>query len=97
MAEAEIMVALEAMKTSVMYLSSDLYEMSSFLRTQYIGQSFAVYGVALNECNEEYVRVHVGMNAMHDRCRYAEYDLSEVRNMLVLYCQQFAFAPTMVP
>lgn len=26
---------------------------------------------------------------------YAERDLTDVRNMLVLYCQQFAFAPKM--
>lgn len=37
-AEAEILVALEALKTAVLYLGSDISATTEFLRTQYLGE-----------------------------------------------------------
>ena len=36
--EAEILVALEALKTAELFLGSDIFDISEFLRTQYLGE-----------------------------------------------------------
>ena len=34
---------------------------------------------------------------LQEKCQYSQHDLDDNRQALVLYCQQFAFAPDMVP
>lgn len=90
------MVALEALKTSITFLNEDVYKLQKFIKNQYLGLKTTAYEVEIHETSVQFEKIIVDIRAIQDYCMYAEHDLFEARNMLVLYCQQFAFAPQMV-
>lgn len=96
--EAEMLVSLEALKESVMYLTYDIHEIDERIESQYkqIGnnhedafENMKTVGVFFGEIYSKLVKTA-------KKCQYSEHDLDETRDALVLYCQQFAFAPEMV-
>ena len=76
---------------------SDAYDIDTFLSGQYLGANYSVLSSSMSATDDDALSAIEKLHGVQDKCRYADHDISEVRNMLVLYCQQFAFAPTMVP
>ena len=85
-AEAEILVALEAMKVSIQFLSTDIWDISDFISHQYVGLSFHETDADVSVCEKHVGIIIDGIRAAQDKCMYTEHDLSDERNMLVLYC-----------
>ena len=96
--EAEMIVALEALKTYIHYIHHEIDEIMEH-------NAIAHHHIEDNA-------MHIADNAMHVRegldsglhrlehlqeaCYHTEMEIVDNRNALVLYCQQFAFAPEMV-
>ena len=62
-----------------------------------MGISYKSYEHDISLCHTELNNVLGLIDLALGKCRNCEKDLIENRNMLILYCQQFAFAPEMVP
>ena len=100
--QAEMLVALEAMKKeletitlSIANIETTIYGNSHDTFDNFdeidanmleVGQNRHTYGGLL-------VRVH----DLADKCRWFQSELYYNRDVLLLYCQQFAYAPEMVP
>ena len=97
-AEAEMLVALEALKTSVGYLRDDTHTLVGRIAANHasvgVGHDDAYADQAQNVATlyDSAAKVH----AAGDLCRLAASDLADHKNALILYCQQFAFAKDMV-
>ena len=96
--EAEILVALEALKTSVGYLRDDTRTLVGR-----VAASHAAVGVGHDDAYEDQASnvaalydAAAKVHAAGDLCRLAASDLDDHKAALILYCQQFAFAPEMV-
>ena len=98
-AEAEMLVALEALKTSVGYLRDDTHTLVGRIAANHasvgVGHDDAYADQAQNVASlyDSAAKVH----AAGDLCRLAASDLADHKNALILYCQQFAFGSEMVP
>lgn len=100
-AEADLLIALEALKNSVHDLEHDLHEIEHT-----IAHTSLVIGVNYQRIVENNLTLdHTidGVNAaigrleiLHDEVRHSEQAIEENRAALVLYCQQFAFTGEMV-
>ena len=99
--EAEMLVALEQLKGAVATISWDVEYLESWLEEQgYECDDVDGNNGELNddcETNEVCTRnVENALWLLTNACRNAQRDLDENKAALVLYCQQFAFAPDMV-
>ena len=93
--EAEILVTLEALKTSTRFMHEDTTDIKAFLSKQYLGVKSSKLDKDTAFVQSEMFRVMDYTEAARKKCIQCEHDLNEARNMLILYCQQFAFAPEM--
>lgn len=96
--EAEMLVALESLKESAMYLGYDLQELQDHIdyqRKQIGSNQDDIYEnmeALIKEFDSQLARI----SGLQDNCHYSQQSLDDNRAALVLYCQQFAFAPEMV-
>lgn len=91
------MIALEALKGAIMHMDVEIAEMTSFLQTQFLGAPTSDLEPDMLQSVNLMVSTLDLVGLAMDKCRNCEKDIIENRNMLILYCQQFAFAPIMVP
>mmetsp|Transcript_11042 Transcript_11042/g.13957 ORF Transcript_11042/g.13957 Transcript_11042/m.13957 type:complete len:143 (-) Transcript_11042:436-864(-) len=99
-AEADIMIALEAEKTDIVFIYKRLDELSNLIgiqRQRVVERAqLAQDNLNLQErAQHEYDNRNVRMQQLQDECGASERKQDEHRRMLVLYCQQFAFAAEM--
>jgi len=97
--EAEMLVALEALKESLSYAAYDVHDLGQSIQTQFeriSDNAMDIYenlAFATKTFGETETRVH----DLQDRCHHTQAELNDNKDTLILYCQQFAFAPEMVP
>ncbi len=96
--EAEMLVSLEALKESVMYLTYDIKEVDTRIANQYkaIGANHEDAYENMQKVGVYFGEIYQKLIESAQKCQYAEHDLEDNRHALELYCQQFAFAPEMV-
>lgn len=96
--EAEMLVALEAMKDAVHDLDRDIDQIDyrNHDQEQRIGAN-------QQDVWDNHQKVHESLDAVYHRvehlqetCQHTEYELEEAKDALILYCQQYAFASYMV-
>lgn len=97
--EADILVALEALKESVAYLfhdTQDLMEATHYQIDRIISNKEDARA-NMNEINNTLIpKAIVGLTGLQGKCKECEYFIHDSKQALILYCQQFAFAPEMV-
>ncbi len=97
--EAEILVALEALKESIVYLSHDVRDIQEATHRQrdriMANRDKAGYNMEDIQ-NTTIPQAQAELNALQHKCSECEYFLHDSKDALILYCQQFAWAPEMV-
>ena len=94
-----MMVALEALKTSIAYLNKDVEELEKTQPIQLsevdsnLGESIEDLEQIINNS----LKINELVVSLQDKCRDAQVAIQENQEPLKLYCQQFAFAPEMNP
>lgn len=99
--EAELMVALEALREALIELDHEIDHLEDCISENDDGIEYNDDGIYENEHgiednDDEIADQQDRVEDLQKRCRNCEYRLHEDRDVLVLYCQQFAFASEMV-
>jgi len=66
--EAEIMVALEGLKTAIQYLHKDVDEINAFLKDQYLGSDFVDILDSIANFENEALLTLNGILKVQERC-----------------------------
>ena len=100
-AEADLMIALEALKNEVKELRSSLLSLDAAI--YHNSNELSANIVGLTENNSVIYENSAGIDGtiervhrMQDDCRQNDWAIHENRMTLTLYCQQFAFSHEMV-
>ena len=100
--EAELMVALEALREDLVELDHDLDDLDSCISSNDDGISDNDHRIHENDHEIEHNDDEISdqenrVKRLQRQCRRVQEDLDTDRDFLVLHCQQFAFAKVMVP
>ena len=99
--EASLMIALEALREALTRLDMDIDELDYGIsqnesdiedNDREIEQCFRDTNENIDEISDQFRQV----DRLQRQCRRCQNDIDENRDLLILYCQQFAFAPDMV-
>ena len=99
--EADMMVALEALREALVELDSDIDDLEDCISDNDDGikaNDAGIYenDVEIEENDSEISDQEERIERLQRQCRRCQDDLDEDRDVMILYCQQFAFAPDMV-
>ena len=99
--EADMMVALEALREALVELDSDIDSLEDCISDNDDRISENDAGIAENdrgieENDDEISDQEERVERLQRQCRRCQDALDEDRDVMILYCQQFAFAPDMV-
>ena len=96
--EAEMMVALEALKTSTNYLYKDTLEIKDIIKDQWdrIDGNLADAITDLEDIISTSFGINQRILQLTDKCGEGQKGIQEEEKPLVLYCQQFAYSPDMI-
>merc|ERR1712151_498389 len=92
--EAELMVALEALREDLVDLDHDIDDLNDCISDNDDHISENDHGIHDND--EEISDQEHRVERLQRQCRRAQEAGDEYRDVLILHCQQFAFAPDMV-
>lgn len=97
-AEARLMISLEALKHSIMLIKREMEKMQGNYSRMKEQQLLTQEEVMIITANIIQDRSHFieRRNQLLESCDYTQHELDDKNDALVLYCQQFAFAPQMV-
>ena len=70
--EADIMITLEALKTSVQYMEEDTFSIAKFLKEQYLGIKANVLETDIRELEDQWHKTMEYMEAAQEKCRNCE-------------------------
>lgn len=87
------MVALEGLKTSIQYLHRDIDEINEFLKNQYLGGEYKDLIDSIANFENEAMQTLDGILKAQEECHHTETMIRNQKQVLILYCQQFAYAP----
>lgn len=95
------MIALEAIRESLVSLDYEIDDLEECISDNDSGIDHNDYLIADNDDgihynDEEIENQEYRIKRLQKQCRYCQNALEEDREALVLYCQQFSFAPDMV-
>ena len=98
--EAELMLALEALKETLEWIRYDIESMKDYCAECEV-RALPMSRMLEHEAKLAHQRsimqsLRNRTNDLFDACHYTEHDILDEKGALVLYCQQFAFAPQMV-
>ena len=99
--EAQLMIALEGLREALVVIDMDIDELDYGLsqndsdcedNDREIDQCVRDCNENIDEISDQFRQVE----RLQRQCRRCQNDIDENRDLLILYCQQFAFAPDMV-
>ena len=97
--EAELMVALESMKEGVSYGSIDVNNLNEQIADQKKRIDDNAYDIfeSMKVLGENLQSASVRVSEVQAKCQYTHHDIHDAKDVLILYCQQFAYSPEIVP
>ena len=99
--EADLMVALEALREALVELDSDIDSLEDCIsdnddRIDENDAGIRDNDSGIEENDDEISDQEDRVERLQRQCRRCQDDIDEDRDVMILYCQQFAFAPDMV-
>ena len=96
--EADLMIALEALKQSIVYSRDDVNNLRAKIlsersKFQTIGQATTLQ---MQDLAQNLQHFSVKRDKLFNEAAYSQHELDDNMEALVLYCHQFAFAPKMI-
>ena len=97
-AEADLMIALEALKQTIVFLRKEVDTLREGLvqERDFLSNTVSTSKTQLEAIVKDLTFFMAKRDMLDDECAYMQHELDDNRDALTLYCQQFAFAPDLV-